>query len=118
MTQRTAISRNALASDNAGGFDDDWITVTTDTHCRGYPLRIRSGGGPSIGAVEEAGGGLRPGVYEFTGVLVPKGTDVQEGDRLEGITDRRGNVIFPGPMMVDAVGELIDHRRLTIRKIT
>ena len=118
MFQRTTVERATDTSDTGGGFTVSWNSVGTDVHCRGFALRIRSGGGPSLGGVEEAGAGLRPGVYEFTAVLIPKGTDIQEGDRLTDITDRLGNVIFPGPMMVDSVGELVDHRRLTTRRIT
>jgi len=48
---------------------------------------------------------------------MPKGTDIHEGDRLISITNRLGVVIFDGPLIVDAVGERVNHLQLTTRRI-
>lgn len=116
MLQRTSIQRFASTSDQGGGYTNVWNDLADDIPCRGYPIRIRSAGAPALGGAVEASQ-TRPGVYEFTGVMIPKTQDIKEGDRLGDITDRLGNVVFTGPMLVDSVGELVDHKRLTVRRV-
>ena len=117
MNQRTTTQRVTHTSDTGGGFTDMWNNVATNVPCRGYPLRVMAAGvRGAIGGVEVVAG-ERPGIRDVTAVLVPVGTDVQEGDRLLSITDRLGATIFTGPMMVSSVGEYPDHLRLTVRRI-
>lgn len=107
MTYRTAIERDTLTTDGGGGFTEQWDTSSADVRCRAW---------------YQAGQYLvlegRPQMIDVRIVLVPLGTDVKEGDRLPAVTDRKGKVIFDGPLMVDAVGEFPDHLRLTTRRIS
>ena len=117
LTQRTTTQRVTHTSDTGGGYTDIWNNVATSVPCRGYALRVMAAGvRGAIGGVEVITG-ERPGIRDVTAVLVPVGTDVQEGDRLLSITDRLGATIFTGPMMVSSVGEYPDHLRLTVRRI-
>lgn len=50
-------------------------------------------------------------------VIVPKGTDVTPGDRLDEVADRRGNVIFQGPVRIESIGQRRDHIALTLQVV-
>lgn len=47
-------------------------------------------------------------------LLLPKGTDVLDTDRIENVLDRRGNVVMAGPLIIDAIGPRKDHIALTL----
>lgn len=117
MTQRTAIERSTSVSDSGGGYNKTWASLMTDVPCRAYSMRVHQPGVTGELGSEIAIGGERTGVIEITGVLMPKNTGVTEGDRLVSITDRKGNVKYTGPMLVDSVGIEPDHVRLTVRRI-
>jgi hypothetical protein len=118
MNQLTTVERVARTSDGGGGFTEVWSAHVSSVKCRGFPFRARATGlSGAIGGVEEMTS-ERPGVQEFTVVLVQPTVDATEGDRLTEVTDRRGNVVFSGPMYIDSVGEEPDHHRLVTRKIT
>lgn len=49
-------------------------------------------------------------------VIVPRGTDILEGDKINGINDRRGNSIFSGVMRIELVAPRRDHLELSIQE--
>lgn len=51
-------------------------------------------------------------------VLVPLGIDVTTNDRLGDITDRRGTVIVPGPLLIDVIATRADHQVLFVKEVS
>lgn len=49
-------------------------------------------------------------------IIVPRGTDFAEGDRISGISDRRGNVLFSGVMRVELIAPRRDHLELSVQE--
>jgi hypothetical protein len=118
MTQRASVERKTSASDGGGGYTDTWSALVENLPCRVYALKTRIGGiTGAIGGEQVVSAGAGTRTRELLAALVPKGTDVTEGDRLTSITDRQGNVAFRGPVLVDSVGEYPDHIRLTVRRM-
>jgi hypothetical protein len=49
--------------------------------------------------------------------IFPRGADVQEGDRLQSVTDRRRSVVFPGPLTVRTVVAKATHQEATLERV-
>lgn len=47
----------------------------------------------------------------------PLGADIIEGDRLESITDRRGTVLFAGPLFVETIVSQPTHREVVLERL-
>lgn len=114
MTQRTDIERSTSTSDDGGGSTASWTQVLSDVPCRGLSFKVRA-----TGTHEEVITGLRPTEINTRIVIVPPDVDVRLGDKLTEVRDRRGNVIFRGPLIVDAIDEKStgEQHRLTTRLI-
>lgn len=106
MRHRTVIQRNTTVSDTGGGYTDAWADIHSNVPCHAWWIS-------STQAVMAA----RPELTETRFVLVPKGTDVHPGDRLDTVKDKKGNVLFDGPLIVDSMGERKDHIQLMTRRI-
>lgn len=106
MNQRAVVERSSSTSDTGGGFTKEWTTVNT-IRCRVW----------SVSAIEIIASG-RPESINTRIVLTPRNADVKVGDRLVSITDRKGTVLFSGPLMVNAINEKPDHLQLTTQVTT
>lgn len=111
MIHRTSVERSVPTSDGGGGYTETWTPLAVGIPCRAW----------YIGSQEPVHSD-RPGVVDMRAVLVPSDTDVREGDRLPSVLNRKGETLFDGPLVVDAVGERlndgkIDCLRLTTRRI-
>lgn len=54
-------------------------------------------------------------VVEQLRMLVPKGTDVTETDRINGVVDRRGNPVRAGILVIESVVRRKAHLELEVR---
>lgn len=107
MTYRCAIERNSGGTVDADGYPSgsSWAAVAT-VPC--YPW-MRVG--------RELAEAPRTAVLKDTRLLVPKGTDVHEGDRVGDVVDRRGTVYLAGPFDIDAVVPRATHLELAVRGV-
>lgn len=110
MRHRATIERNTPVSDSGGGSTSSWANIAV-TPCHAW-VQTSSAQSSYI-----AVSGDRPGVLATRLVIVPIGTNIKVGDRLQNIQNKRGRVLFDGPMIVDDVGERKDHLSLITRKI-
>lgn len=53
-------------------------------------------------------------VFEQLRMLVPKGTDITEQDRINGIVDRRGTSIYAGALNIESVTPAHSHLELRL----
>jgi len=94
MTMRATVTRDATSTSNRWGGPDAPTFTETDTEevipCRAWSKsrRDKSDDGKAT-------------IIEDMRATVPAGADIEEGDRLT-IRDRRGNLIFDGPVAVEA----------------
>lgn len=107
MNHRTVIERKTPTSDTGGGYTEEWASVQENVPCHAW----------TVGA-QEIVQSARPDVVKTRLVLMPNTIDVQTGDRLAPITDRKGKVLFDGPLLVDGIGEHPSYNQLTTRKIS
>lgn len=107
MFHRTTLERVTRTADTGGGYTDAWSNTVVDSPCRAW----------FSDTVEQVVGN-RPTVLDRRAVLVPLGIDVREGDRLQSVRNRKGTVLFDGPLVVDSVAERTDHLQLLTRKIS
>lgn len=114
MTQRTVIER--LVDPAPPGDVDDWgntipaasvWTVVTSA----VPIWVWS----SI--KREATGPESTTVVDDLRGIVARALDIRESDRLNGVTDRRGNVVRAGAILIEAVIDRRDHKELVLRSI-
>ena len=54
---------------------------------------------------------------EIPMLLAPKGADVMEGDRINGIADRRGKVVYGGILSILSVVPVHDHQEITCEAV-
>lgn len=116
MRQRTTIERLA-APPAPPGEQDEWGGQPTPSAAT---WNVLAAGVPvwSWSTLEREVLGEKAAVVEDLRAIVPRGTDVTERDRLNGITDRRGNVVRPGPLMIEAVVNRRDHLELVLRGVS
>lgn len=109
MTMRCTIQRNAGATDDWGGTTPDWQTHLADVPCYAY-IQGRAAGREQV--TED-----RAVFLEDRRVLMPLDTDVTVAHRILQITDRQGQVLYDGPMTIDAVTRRRDHLQLAVEDI-
>lgn len=51
-------------------------------------------------------------------MIVPAGTDLDEGDVFDAVKDKRGNVLFDGPLRVVSIARRPDHVAVACREVT
>jgi hypothetical protein len=108
LTQRCTIERNANADAT-----DDWQTPPPPAwapHLQEQPCRAWISGHRPVSHE----GTLTAVLIELS-MLVPLGTDVTDGDRVNGIT-LRGEPVHEGPLTIHAVLERRDHLELILSK--
>lgn len=108
MTHRTTIQRLA-----AGPVDDwgnpgpgVWNDLAAGVPCRWWTQAEREVVGPD-----------KTAVVEDAKVIMPKGTDVREADRLNGVTNKAGAVVRAGVLVIESVVSHRDHLELGVRGI-
>lgn len=107
MTMRVDIERDMAAEDgyNQRG-PTSWQTLSEDVPCYAWQGTGRPSAERSVEQVVRT---------DMPGMVVPLGTDIQAGDRIRRIADRRGRELF-GAMPVDAVRRRRDHLRVDLRE--
>lgn len=106
MRQRATIERKTSTSDTGGGYTEVWSPLVTDSPCLCWTVS-----GQTIMDSD------RPGVMNTRLVHVPRTSVVQVGDRLTQVIDKRGRVLFDGPLLVDTVNEHRDYLELVTRRL-
>ena len=110
MTRRALVERNTVATTDGYGAKGKptWTTLHESLPCWFY--RQRRPGGEAVrlkGTV----------VREMLKLMVPLGTDITEADRINGITDRSGNVVEVGILNVTSVLDSHTHLELMLEKV-
>jgi hypothetical protein len=106
LTMRTSIQRNTASTDDWGNpGEPDWEDHATDVPCY---VSVQAGREP----VSED----RTVVVEDMRGFVTTDTDVTEGDQLGDVTER-GDVIYAGPIAIEAVLRYPEHKELMLRRI-
>ena len=108
MTMRATVYR-----DTQDGTDDygnpqppDWTEHLTDVPCWVWSTNTR------VGVAEE-----RTVLVEDHRAIVPRGTDIQEGDRITAVTDRRDATIDDRTMSVDGIQWRKSHIELQLEVV-
>lgn len=109
MTQRALVERFTSPGDDDFGnpLPADWTTHIASMPCLLYGSAERE-------AVSDA----KTVVVADLKLIAPKGTDITERDRLNGITDRRGNVIRAGLLGIAGVLLKRDHLELSVGQVS
>lgn len=116
MTMRARVQRQ-LVNAGAGDVDDYgnpapasdtvWETKIDGLACWFWSTNEREAVGPDATKVVED---LR--------MIVPRGSDIAEQDRVLAITDRMGAIVRQGPLGIDSVVSHRDHLELVLVGIT
>ena len=120
MTARSRMTQRAYVERYSPGADDDSGNPTPGSWA---PLGAERIPVWLYGSVErEAVTPDAEAVIADLRAMVPLAADITESDRLGGaeaaIVDRRGTVIEPGPLDVDAVLRKRTHLQLTLSRVT
>ncbi len=92
MTMRAEVERNTAAGTDPHGHPmAPSFTALATLPCHVWSKQSR-----------EAVDGDKTAVIEDLRALFPVSADVREGDEIAQVTDRRGTVLFPGRLRVDA----------------
>ena len=109
MTHRALVQRDANFGGLANNWGDDsvpdWQTHIAALECKFWFEERFSG--PAVD-------GNRSATLTRRKMIVPKGTDITENDRILNVEDRLGNEIADGPMRIDTVGYRKGHIALTL----
>lgn len=101
LTHLCSIERDGATTDDWGlPGEPDWATNAANVPCYAW-----------VEAGREAIGSDRAVVVRDMRIVVPLDTDVTEGDRVGDVTER-GEVIFPGPLQIEAVLRYPTHLEL------
>lgn len=113
MTHRALVERTVTTSADAYGDAPapTWATHIAAMPCFFYVETGRAAGGE---AVRQRG----TVVAERLRMLAPKGTDVTERDRINGVTDRRGTVIYAGAINIESVTPSHDHLEIRLGSVS
>lgn len=106
MTMRATVERGATVEDEYGNPGP----ITWGAHIAALPCWLYS-------RTEREVTGEKSAVIEDLRLMVPKGTDVTEKDRISAVVDRRGQAIRPGVLVIEAVVRRRDHLELDVRGI-
>lgn len=105
LTQQAVIDRDKSKRDEFGGELKVEREVIETVRCRFWWWREgTSRGGPKEFATPQRTINLIGG-----GIIVPKETDIEEGDHIDAIQDLEGNTLVDGPFRVTGVEEWENH---------
>ena len=102
MTMTAHVLRNQaalLADDWNAPADPAWEALPDTIPCHCWSSRD----------VRRAADGVKVAVVEEFRMMTPHDADLSAADRIDRITDRRGNVLFPGPLVVDGPERMETH---------
>lgn len=104
----TTLRNQAVGEDPWGGpSDQEWQANLTEQPCRAW---FQSG-------KREISNGDNVVLSDLR-VIVPLSADVTTNDRLGDVTDRLGNVILPGPLLIDEIAPRADHKVLFVKEVS
>jgi hypothetical protein len=108
MTHRTTIERYAPGSTDDWGNPSpgSWSTLTAGVACWFWSDAEREAVGPTDTRV-----------VEDARAIMPRGTDVREADRLNGVTERDGTLVRAGLLQIESVVNRRDHLEVLLRGI-
>lgn len=109
MKHRATIERNSGAAETDAWGDQgepEWQTHLIDVPCRAW-----------FGTEREVTDGNKTAAVEERRAIMPLGTDVTEADRILSVKDRKGTVLFDGPIRIESVGHRQDHLALVLEAV-
>lgn len=100
MTARARVERDSAGNTDPYGNkgNPSWSVVNSAMPCFWWSRNRRI-------AVDEA----HTIDVDDIGIFVPIGSDIREGDRINGINDRLGNPLFVGILRIDSVSRKYSH---------
>ena len=109
LTHRTTVQRDSNAGVVTDGVQQppSWADHLTELRCRAWTSAGREQLDPTTSVV-----------VEDMRCIVQLGTDVNEQDRLNGVTDDEGNTIISGIVGIRAVIHRKDHLELILVRIS
>jgi hypothetical protein len=109
MTMRAHIQRDMQVNKDPYGQPriPDWQTLVAAEPCRTWFETERH-------VVD----GDKTVAVENRKLIVPRDSTVLPGDRILDVKDRRGNVLFTGPALIEAVGVRKDHLVLSVAEVS
>jgi hypothetical protein len=112
MTLRALVERDA----NLGGVTSKGYAKGADweTHIEALPCYVWS---KQRQGAQERADAVRTVVIDEIRMIVPKGTDITERDRVNGVTDRLGNPYLSGILNIRGVQERLTHRELLLEAV-
>lgn len=108
LRHRVTIQRLTSETDGAGGRTETWTDHAEDVPCRAWTDVRRD---------SESEQGDKVTVTSDRRLVVPLATDVTEADRIGDVTDTAGNVVFEGPMRVEAVARHRTHIEVLVAEV-
>ncbi len=108
MTMRAVIERNTATAEDTYGHP---VTPVFEAHAT-IPCWIWSR------QRREVVDGSKTAVIEDLRVMFPLGADVQAGDKITSITDRRGAEIMAGEFMIEPVQRKLNHLEAALERVT
>lgn len=106
MNMRALVQRATTVTDDFGNpGPPTWATLYAALACRAWVV-----------AEKEVIDSDKTAVLVSHRIIIPKGTDIREDDRITVIQDRAGTSLVGNTMQVTAVMERIDHKQLLVRE--
>lgn len=107
MTQRALVQRATSVTDDYGNPGSaTWATHIASLACWLWSQVER-----------EVLDTRKSAVVEDLRMIVPSGTDITEKDRINGVTDRRGDVVRAGILVIESVVNRRSHLELVVRGV-
>lgn len=107
MVHRAIIERQGSDTDRWGNpAPPSWSLHLHDLPCRAW-----------FGSGREVIDSGKTAVIQDRRMVIPRDTDVKEGDRVLKVTNRKGDEVFDGPMRIEAVGRRQDHKALSLEAV-
>jgi len=105
--------RAQFERDGATGVDgyNNPVTPVFANHLQPIPCYVWTSSRPEI--ID----GVKTAMVEDIRAIIPKGIDVTEKDRVASIRDRRGSVLYSGPILIESVIRQDAHLELKLNRI-
>ena len=106
MNMRALVERATTVTDDSGNpGPPTWATLHRSLPCRAWVVRER-----------EVIDSNKTAALASHRIIIPKGTDIRENDRITVIEDRAGTSLVGNTMQITARMERLDHIQLLVRE--
>lgn len=117
ITTRTFIHRALIQRNTAGAADpygnqgvENFTTHIASLRCRYWIPK-------DTGSLRESSDTSKSAIVIDARLIVPKGTDITEADRILWVKDRNGTMIVSRPLGIDGIARRKDHLELLVQEV-